>query len=77
MFGPQLTEARQHSSKQGAIMKKLFATVVLTGCLAVFSFAGDVAGQSVKAAGKDSAKAATQTAKYTANAAAAAGKFFF
>jgi hypothetical protein len=58
-------------------MKKLFAIVVLTGCLAVLSFAGNVAGQSVKVAGKDSAKAETQTAKYTATAVAAVGKFFF
>ena len=55
-------------------MKKLFATVVLTGCLTVLSFAGEVAAQSVKVAGNNSAKATTQTAKYTANAAAAAGQ---
>jgi hypothetical protein len=44
-------EARRYSSKHGAIMKELFAIVVLTGCLAVASFAGDVV-QSVTVAGK-------------------------
>ena len=58
-------------------MKKLFALVVLTGCLAVPSFAGDVVGHSVKVAGKDSAKVATVTAKSTAKAAVAVGKFLF
>jgi hypothetical protein len=39
-------------------MNKLFALVVLTGCLAVPSFAGDVVDHSLKVAGKDSAKVA-------------------
>jgi hypothetical protein len=43
--------------------EKLFALIALTGCLAVPSFASDVAGRSVKVAGKDSAKAVTVTAK--------------
>ena len=58
-------------------MKKLFALVVLTGCLAVPSFAGDVVGHSAKVAGKDTAKVATVTAKGTAKAVAHVGKFLF
>jgi hypothetical protein len=58
-------------------MKKLLALVVLTGCLAVPSFAGDVVGHSAKVAGKDTAKAATVTAKGTAKAVAHVGKFLF
>lgn len=41
-------------------MNKLFALVVLTGCLAVPSFAGDVVDHSLKVAGKDSAKVASR-----------------
>ena len=58
-------------------MKKLFTLLVLTSCLAVPSFAGDVVGHGVKVAGKDSAKAATVTAKTSAKAVAAVGKFLF
>jgi hypothetical protein len=49
-------------------MKKLLAFVVLTGCLAVPSFASDVVGHSAKVAGKDSVKAVTIAAKDTAKA---------
>ena len=58
-------------------MKKLLAIVALTGCLAVPSFAGDVVGHTAKAAGKDTAKAATVAAKGTAKAVAHVGKFLF
>jgi hypothetical protein len=58
-------------------MKKLFVLVVLTGCLAVPSFAGDVVGHSAKVAGKDTAKVATVTAKNTAKAVVHVGKFLF
>lgn len=58
-------------------MKKLLTLVVLTGCLAVPSFAGDVVGHSVKVAGKDSAKAVAVTAKTTAKAGVAVAKFLF
>jgi hypothetical protein len=54
-------------------MKKLMALVVLTGCLAIPSFAGDVVGHS-KVAGKESAKVATVTAKDTAKAGVAVVK---
>ena len=56
-------------------MKKLFALFVLTGCLALPSFAGDVVGHSVKVAGEDSAKAVTAAAKDSAKAVKAVGKF--
>jgi hypothetical protein len=55
------------SSKKGGNMRKLFALVVLTGCLA----------HSVKVAGKDSGKAVAVTAKGTAKGVAAVGKFLF
>lgn len=58
-------------------MKKLFAMVVLTGCLAIPSFAGDVVGHGAKVAGKDSAKVVTVTAKKSAKAVAAVGKRLF
>lgn len=58
-------------------MKKLFAIVALTGCLAVPSFASDVVGHSAKIAGKDTAKAATVATKDTAKAVAHVGKFLF
>jgi len=44
-------------------MKKIFALVVLSVCMAVPSFAGDVVGHSVKVAGKDSAKVAAVAAR--------------
>jgi hypothetical protein len=65
------------AANKGGIMNKLFALVVLTGCLAVPSFAGDVVDHSLKVAGKDSAKVAKETAKDTAKAVAHVGKFLF
>jgi len=58
-------------------MKKVFALVVLSVCMAVPSFAADVVGHSVKVAGKASAKATTVAAKDTAKAAVAVAKFLF
>jgi hypothetical protein len=58
-------------------MKNLFVLVVLTACLAVPSFAGDVVGHSAEAAGRDSAKAAKVAAKDTAKASVAVVKFLF
>jgi hypothetical protein len=58
-------------------MKKVFALVVLSVCIAIPSFAGDVVGHSVKVAGKESAKAVTVTAKDTAHAGVAVAKFLF
>jgi hypothetical protein len=58
-------------------MKNLFALVVLTACLTVPSFAGDVVGHSAKTAGRDSAKAAQVAAKDTAKASVAVVKFLF
>jgi predicted S18 family serine protease len=58
-------------------MKKLMTLVVLTSCLAIPSFAGDVVGHSAKVVGKDSAKAVTVTAKDSAKAVTAAAKFLF
>jgi hypothetical protein len=58
-------------------MKKVFALVVLSACMAVPSFAGDVVGHSVKVAGNDSAKAVTVAAKDTAKAGVAVVKFLF
>jgi hypothetical protein len=58
-------------------MKKVVALVVLSACMAVPSFAGDVVGHSVKVAGKDSAKAVTVAAKDTAKAGVAVVKFLF
>jgi hypothetical protein len=37
-------------------MKRLLAVVALSPCMAAPSFASDIVGHSVKAAGKDSAK---------------------
>lgn len=58
-------------------MKRLLALVALASCLAVPAFAGDVVGHSVKAAGKDTAKAVTVTAKDTAKASVKVVKFLF
>ena len=58
-------------------MKKLFALIALTNCLAVPSFAGDVVGHSAKVSGKDSAKVVTTTAKGTAKAGAKVVKALF
>jgi predicted S18 family serine protease len=71
---PQGTTPRE---QQGGNMKKLLSLVLLTGCLAIPSFASDVVGHSVKVAGKDSAKAVTVTAKDSAKAVKAVGKFLF
>jgi predicted S18 family serine protease len=58
-------------------MKRLLTLVLLTSCLAIPSFAGDVVGHSVKVAGKDSASAVKVTAKDSAKAVKAFGKFLF
>jgi hypothetical protein len=58
-------------------MRKLFALVVLSTCIAVPSFAGDVVGHTVKVAGKDTAKVATVTAKDTAKGTVKVVKFLF
>jgi hypothetical protein len=58
-------------------MKKLFTLVLLTACLGIPSFASDVVGHSVKAAGKDSAKVVRVTAKTSAKIVVRAGKFLF
>ena len=58
-------------------MKKLLAVIALASCLAVPSFAGDVVGHSVKVAGKDFTKVLTATAKHSAKAVTAIGKFLF
>ena len=56
---------------------KVLALVLLSACMAVPSFAGDIVGHSVKVAGKHTAKAATVTAKDTAKAGVAVAKFLF
>jgi len=76
-FGPQLMEYASTARNKGGSMKKIFALVVLSVCMAVPSFAGDVVGHSVKVAGKDSAKVAAVAAKDTAKAVAHVGKFLF
>jgi hypothetical protein len=58
-------------------MKKLFALIVLSFCMAVPSFAGDVVGRSVVAVGKESGKVVAVTAKDTGKAVAAVAKFLF
>ncbi len=58
-------------------MKKLLALVVLSGCLATSSFASDVIGHSVKAAGKGSCKAVVVVGKSTAKAVTHIGKHVF
>ena len=58
-------------------MKKAFALVVLSLCMAIPSFAGDVVGHSAKVAGKYSAKAVSVAAKDTAKAVAHVGRFLF
>jgi hypothetical protein len=55
-------------------MTKVSALVVLSVCMAVPSFAGDVVGHSLKVAAKGSTKAATVSAKDTAKAGVAAVK---
>lgn len=58
-------------------MKKLFAIIALTSCLAVPSFAGDVVGHGAKVVSKDTAKAAKAAIKDTAKAVVHIGKFLF
>jgi hypothetical protein len=58
-------------------MKRIFVLLVLSLCIAVPSFAGDVIGHSVAAVGKESGKAVAVTAKDTAKATAAVAKFLF
>jgi hypothetical protein len=59
---------RAPKTKQGGNMKKLFALVVLSLCMAAPSFGADVVGHSAEVAGKDSYKAAKVSAKETAHA---------
>ncbi len=58
-------------------MKKLFALVVLSVCMAAPSFGADVVGHSAKVAGKDTYKAAKVTAKDTGKAGKALVKVLF
>ena len=58
-------------------MKKIFALLVLSLCVAAPSFAGDVVGHSVKAAGKDTGKAVAVAGKDSAKATVKAVKFLF
>jgi hypothetical protein len=59
-------------------MKKRFAVAVLAMCAAVPSFAVEhVVGHSVKAAGKETYKAAKVSAKETGKAGKALAKFLF
>jgi hypothetical protein len=44
-------------------MKRLFAVIAVSLCMAAPSFATDTVGHSVKAAGKDSVKVVAVTAK--------------
>jgi hypothetical protein len=76
MSWQSLKELRR-GKQQGGNMKKLLSLVLLTGCLAIPSFASDVVGHSVKVTGKDSAKAVTVSAKDSAKAVKAVGKFLF
>ena len=57
--------------------EKALSPALLTRRLAIPSFASDVVVHSVKVGGKDSAKAATVTAKESAKAVKAVGKFLF
>jgi hypothetical protein len=75
--GHRAVQAKASSAAKGGNMKKLFALVVLTGCLAIPSFAADVVVRSAKVAGKDSAKVAKVTVKDSAKAVTAVGKFLF
>ncbi len=58
-------------------MKKLFALVALSVCMAAPSFGADVVGHSAKVAGKDTYKAAKVTAKDTGKAGKALVKVLF
>ena len=57
-------------------MKKL-ALIVLSICMTVPVFAGDVVGHSVAVAGKDSGKAVAAAGKDTAKATVRTVKFLF
>ena len=57
-------------------MKKL-ALIVLSICMTVPVFAGDVVGHSVAVAGKDSGKAVAAAGKDTAKATVKTVKFLF
>ena len=58
-------------------MKKLFALVALSVCMAAPSFGADVVGHSAKVAGKDTYKVAKASAKETGKAGKAVVKFLF
>jgi Na+-transporting methylmalonyl-CoA/oxaloacetate decarboxylase gamma subunit len=58
-------------------MKRIFVLLVLSFCIALPSFAGDVVRHSVMEVGKESGKAVAVTAKDTAKATAAVAKFLF
>ena len=58
-------------------MKKLFALVALSVCMAAPSFGADVVGHSAKVVGKDTYKAAKVSAKETGEAGKAVVKFLF
>ena len=58
-------------------MKKVFALVVLSVCMATPSFGADVIGHSAEVVGKDSYKAAKVSAKETGKAGKAFVKFLF
>jgi len=58
-------------------MKKVFALVVLSLCVAAPSFAGNVVGHSGKVAGKDTAKAVAVAGKNTAKATVKVMKVLF
>jgi hypothetical protein len=65
---------------QGGIMKKVFALVVLSLCMAAPSFASNVVGHvghGAEAVGKDSAKVVTVAAKDTGKAGVRVVKFLF
>jgi hypothetical protein len=58
-------------------MKKLFALVVLSLCMAAPSFGADVVGHSAKVAGKDSYRALKLSAKGIGHAGKALAKVLF
>jgi len=68
----------RHSNKKGGNMKKLFVLLALSLCISVPSFGADhLVTHSAKAAGKETYKAAKSSAKETAHAGKALGKFLF
>jgi hypothetical protein len=67
-----------HTAKtKGGFMKKLFALVALSLCMAAPSFGADVVGHSAKVAGKNTYKVAKVSAKETGKAGKALVKFLF